>query len=576
MDEGWLQEKSLTERVRLLIVFRLLVVTLLLGTALLIELKFGGGADGLLDSTDRRLFFLSGIIIVTYLLSLIYLLFFRFNQEIKLNIYFQACCDTITVTALVHFTGGIESVYSLFYILIIIYSVMFLARRGGMLIASASSISYGLLFVGEYYLTILPLSSFLSSDYKYTTAFLMMRIFVHMLSFYLVALVASYLVERERKVSSLLEERESAFEQLDLLHRSIIESVEAGIITVTLTGKIKLFNRAAAMITGFPRREVINRPIDYLFPGYQSFRQGLLTPARGERRTRGELSFQKKDLSHLTLGISISSLRNTKGLKIGEILIFQDMTSIKMMEEALEKNRRLAFTGEMASALAHEIRTPLAAISGSIQLLKKSYFHSKKDIKLMEIVLQGKQQIEGFMRDFLLLARPAPEMDEIVNINDLVADVLESLRLTPDWPKQCQVELRLEEGLKLMAKRIEIRQILWNLILNALQAMPEGGRLLVMSSILNIDTAGSFWELKVGDSGVGIEEKNIDLVLQPFYTTKERGTGLGLAIVNRIVAGYSGKIRIESSFGQGTTFVVVLPFVEPPAKDFTGNSRREI
>lgn len=569
MDESWLQEKSLTHRVRLLIVFRLLIVTLLLGTALLIELKLGVGVGDLLDSFDSRFFSLSGIIIATYLLSLIYLLLFRFNQDIKLNIYFQAFCDILTATALVHFTGGIESVYSLFYILIIIYAVMFLARQGGMLIASASSISYGLLFVGVYYLTILPMTSSMIADYKYTTAFLMMRIFVHLLSFYLVALVASYLVERERKVSSLLEERESAFEQLDLLHRSIIESVEAGIITVTLTGKIKLFNRAAGKITGFSRREVINRRIDHLFPDYQNFRQGLLNPSRGYRQIRGELAFHNKNNDFLTLGIAISPLRNTKGVKIGEILIFQDLSSIKTMEEALEKNRRLAFIGEMAGALAHEIRNPLAAMSGSIQMLKNSYFHSNKDIRLMEIVLRGKEQIESFLKDFLLLARPAPEMDEIVNINELVEEVLESLSLTPDWSEQYEVELRLEEGLKMMAKKMEIRQILWNLILNALQAMPQGGRLSVESVLRNTDATGRFWELKVTDAGVGIEEKNFDLLLQPFYTTKERGTGLGLAIVNRIVAGYSGSLRIESSPGKGATFAVALPYVEPP---FSGAS----
>ncbi len=571
MDEGRLQEKSVTERIRLLILFRIIVVTLLLGTALLIELKLGDGVGHLLGSPDVRLFPLFGIIIVTYLLSLIYLLLFRFNQGIKLNIYFQASCDIIAATALVHFTGGVESVYSLFYILIIIYSVIFLARRGGMLIASASSISYGLMFVVEYYLTILPLSLSLIAEYKYTTAFLMMRIFVHWLSFYLIALVASYIVERERKLSSLLEEKESAFEQLDLLHRSIIESVEAGIITVTLARKIKLFNRAAGSITGFARREVINRPIDLLIPDYQSFREGFLSPSQGSNQIRGELIFQKKDASRIHLGIAISPLMDSRGAKIGEILVFQDISLIKMMQKALESNRRMAFIGEMASALAHEIRNPLAAMSGSIQILKKSYFHSKKDIKLMEIVLRGKEQIEGFMKDFLLLARPAPEIDEIVNVNQLVREVLESLSLTPDWSEQYEVELRLKEGVLIMAKKSEIRQVMWNLILNALQSMPKGGRLSVESVITDGDAGARFWELKVADSGVGIEEKNLDMVLQPFFTTKERGTGLGLAIVNRIVTDYSGSMRIESTFGKGTVFTVVLPYGEPFFSGGKGN-----
>ncbi|MDZ4165181.1 MAG: ATP-binding protein, partial [Smithellaceae bacterium] len=440
-------------------------------------------------------------------------------------------------------------------------------RQGGMIISSASSISYALLFAVEYYRIILPLSSSLVADYKYTTGYLFIRIFVHLLSFYLVALIASFVVERERRVSSLLVERESAFAQLDLLHKSIIESVEAGIVIINLSARIKLFNRAAEEITGYGNREVLNRRIELLFPRYEEIRQGLTKHTRSSRQVRGEVEFMRKDDSAISLGIAISPLRNSEGVKIGEILIFQDLTWSKMMEESLEKNRRLAFVGEMAAGLAHEIRNPLAAISGSVQMLNKSHFLSKKDQRLMEIVVRGKDQIENFMKDFLLLARPAPGMDESVNIRELLEDVLESLRMTPEWPEKCEVELALHQGVVVRAKKMEIRQVLWNLILNAIQSMPEGGRLTIEVTVSEEKPSEGFWDIKISDTGVGIEDDVHSLIMEPFYTTKERGTGLGLAIVNRIVARSSGTIRIESKSGQGTTFIVSFPYVHPGESD---------
>ncbi|MCG6535309.1 MAG: hypothetical protein L7F78_11590, partial [Syntrophales bacterium LBB04] len=148
-----------------------------------------------------------------------------------MNIYIQALSDVALITFLVYITGGISSIYSVFYPLVIIYSVLFLERRGRFIIASASGILYGLLLLLEYYGIVHPINAIAVHEYELGAGYVFSRIFIHLLSFYIIALLASFVVEQERRVRTLLAEKETAFDQRDLLHRSIIESVETGIMT---------------------------------------------------------------------------------------------------------------------------------------------------------------------------------------------------------------------------------------------------------------------------------------------------------------------------------------------------------
>jgi two-component system sensor histidine kinase PilS (NtrC family) len=549
-----MQKENISVRLRWLLLTRITIATFLLGITVFINIR----KTELLPETSVTALYV--LILLTYLLSIIYIIIPKFIQNLKINVYIQTLCDVLLITGLVFVTGGIRSIYSVFYPLVIIYSVLFLERRGGLIIASASSILYGLLLDLEYYQIILPLYDMAIHDYPYSAGYVFTRIFIHILSFYIIAFLASFVVEKEKMARTLLAEKETAFDQLDLLHRSIIESVDTGIMTINLQGKIKSFNRTAEEITGFSFTEIENRNINDIFPGYSDIFENIRKEdLRKSVKNRFDMVIPRKMYNNMILGCSVSTLKDNKGKRIGDILIFQDLTLIKEMENALEKSRRLALIGEMAAGLAHEMRNPLASILGSIQVLKRDLKLNDSDERLMQIIMRGKDQLESFIKDFLLLARPTSGNHEPILVDQIVEDVLESIHYVPDWNDHININLSLSDHLTVYANKTEMREVIWNLVLNAIQAMPEGGILSVETKVINNDASKEFVELRITDTGYGIDNQYLEKIFEPFYTTKEKGTGIGLAIVNRIVESYAGHIKVESTPEKGTTFIVTLP-----------------
>lgn len=558
-----MQEEKTVLRLRYLMLLRVAFVTFLLGIATFLEIK---GEDLLPEISLLSLYL---VIITSYILSLFYFFLLNLTKNIKITLYIQAICDVLMITGLVYATGGISSVYAVFYTLVIIYSVLFLERRGGLIIASACSICYGFLLDLEYYKILTPLYAIVSQDNPFTAGYVFSKIIIYILSFYLIAFLAIFVVEQEKKTRTLLQEKETAFDQLDLLHRSIIESVDTGILTINLRGQIKSFNRAAEEITGYSFAEVEDRNIVDLFPEYGGLLENIHPGGHPDsQQSRVEMYVESHEKTSLTLGCSVSFLNDGTEKRIGDILVFQDLTAIKKMELILEKNRRLAFIGEMAAGLAHEMRNPMASISGSIQVLHKSLLLNETDERLMQIILRGKDQLESFMRDFLLLSRPTPGMSEMIKITDIIEDILESIRYLPDWRDDIQVIKSLQDHLPFIrANKTEIRQLIWNVLMNAIQSMPNGGRVTIETGKDTPDiSAGQFLEIKISDNGQGIMENDLGKIFEPFYTTREKGTGLGLAIVNRIVEGHAGKIKVDSKSGEGTTFTIWLPCLQEEAR----------
>jgi len=537
--------------------FRVAIVTFLLGIAAFVQIK------GTRSLPGASIVYLYYIIIITYFLTFIYLLLLRFLSNIRINIYIQTLVDVALVTVLVFVTGGIESVYSVFYPLVIIYSVLFLERRGGLIIASASGILYGLLLDFEYYGFIQPVYR-TTVEYSHSAGFVFSRIFIHFVSFYIVAFLTSFVVVSEKKLRHLLAEKEDAFNQLDLLHRSIIESVDTGILTYDLQGEVKSFNRAAEDITGYRLQDVKGLKLEKIFPGIpERLKGGKEDVLSGNGRNRFELILDRGGRGKRILGFSASRLSGKAGEQIGNILVFQDLTSMRDMEKEVERNRRLALIGEMSACFAHEMRNPLASISGSVQMLRHDLKLDGTDMsdRLMQIILRGRDQLEALLKDFLLLARPSLDSNERLDVNEIIADVLESIRFTPEWKEDVEVTADLSVRTKVWGNRLEIRQAIWNLAVNALQAMTEGGRLEIGTKDVRLEGKNAV-EIWIQDQGCGIDGKDLARVFEPFYTTKERGSGLGLAIVNRIVESHRGKIGVASETGRGTRFTVQLPSSE--------------
>ena len=510
-----------------------------------------------------RLFY--GLITISFLSSLIYLLLIRKIRRVAFHIYLQSLLDVFLITGLVYVTGGIRSVYPVLYPLVIIYSVIFLGQRGGLLAASAASIFYGLFVNLEFHGFIQSLQlqpEAMTPDNRTEFGdYVFFRVLIHILSFYLIAILASFVVSREKQARRLLREKEHAFAELDSLHRSIIESVQTGILTVDLHDRVRSFNRAAEEITGLFSGDVLDKMIHDVIPEYAYIVKTSGSQEDTVRRRRVEIVIHGREKRPTVLGCALSPLKRDDGTQIGNILIFQDITKVKEMERAYEESRKMAFIGEMAAILAHEIRNPLASISGSIQVLRKTLKLSPVDDRLLQIILRGKDQLENFIKDFLILARPTVGVQEEIDVIAMLDDVLESVKYGPSWLEGIEIETAHPEHVLLTANRQEIRQLLWNLILNGLQALSDGGRMGIAIETSG-DGDGRRWvEMRFSDQGRGIEEKDLEKIFDPFFTTKEQGTGLGLAIVHRIVSGCGGDIHVDSKVGEGTVFTVKIPVI---------------
>ena len=257
-------------------------------------------------------------------------------------------------------------------------------------------------------------------------------------------------------------------------------------------------------------------------------------------------------------------------------MIFQDVTDVVQMEANLRQSERLAAIGELSASIAHEIRNPLAAISGSIEMLQGGRTGSKESPdseRLMKIVMREVDRLNHLISDFLNYARPRPSNPETFPIQEIISGILEMFDAAR--PEAVEIDFEVEDGLTVFADADQLRQLLWNLVLNASESMCGGGRLSVSArSLEEGDSQGDssvgrkghgeeegkarWLEIAVADDGSGIPQEKLDRIFDPFFTTKQNGSGLGLATVHRIVQNHGGSVRLESELGVGTTVRIRL------------------
>jgi len=405
----------------------------------------------------------------------------------------------------------------------------------------------------EFY-KIMPFSSLIKYDYNLNAADVLTNIIVHITSFYVLAFLVSFVVEQERKAVLMLEERESEFNQLDVLFRSIVESIYTGVMTVDMNHIIKTFNKAAEDITGYSRKDVEGRKIEDLFPEFLPYLE-----RDSSDHIRLNVNIRSKEGNKIHLGLSISSLKGRKENQIGYILVFQDLTRIHEMERIIEKNKNMAIIGEMAAGWAHEVRNPLAVIGGSIELLNQGLKLEGTNKRLMDIILRSKEQMENFARDFLLLARPVPLTKETVDVNTTIQEALEHLKMSPEWNDKILIETNFSGNVKAVANKEQVKQIINNILLNAVQSMDEKGILSIRTRTIATNDNKNYAEIMIKDTGCGIEKSDLDKIFEPFFTRKTKGTGLGLTIVSHIIEGYQGKIEIESEKTREQHVLYVCP-----------------
>lgn len=546
------EEKEMQKKLKVLMILRIVLATLFLVSSVLLQIKF--------RSREIPTFYL--LVVSVYLITIIYALLINRVSNLELFAYIQLIGDLIIETLLVYITGGIESSFSFTYIITIIYASIILYRRGGYVIAGISSILYGGLIDVQYY------GLFETAHFSILSpAETFYKVFLHVLFFFVVAFLSGGLAESLRQTGEILKEKDTDLVELQTFYKNVAQSMSSGLLTTDLKGHITSFNRAAEDITGNFFEDVKGKIWHEIF-NLEEIKSVFSKLEMLRIPFRFEGNYVRKDGAKLALGITISSLKNESGETTGAIGIFQDLTKIKEMEDDIKKKEKLAMVGELAAGMAHEIRNPLASLSGSMQILKSESSLSGENKKLLEIALRETEKLNRIISDFLTYARPTPLNKKRCDINRLLNDTITLLRNSREYQKKVKIAANLE-GKRLITEvdPNQMSQVFWNLSINAVQAMSDGGELIISSKKRlkkgrgHSDFDKDYIEITFKDTGNGINPVLKDKIFYPFFTTKDKGSGLGLAIVHRIIEDHKGEIKVESKLNEGSRFIIHLPLV---------------
>ena len=533
------------------ILLRMVVTSMFLASTVILIIKEPASLG---DATLPVLF---RLVIATYLFSTISLFFLRYTEKyLQILTYTQIIWDLVLVTILILMTGGINSLFSFLYILSIINASVLLSRREAIYTASLCAILYGAILDFQYYGKLDSFGLSPLADIQHGANFYLYTIFVNIFGFYLTAFLTGYLAERATRSENALQKREIDYQELERLNGAIVSNLDSGLVTLNQQGRIRVFNRYAAELTGISMEDAYDRNLAEILTGIPS-----PDASRPESR-EGEMSFQRPYGDSKILYYKMVPLYDQESNPGGVIVAFKDITNLKKMEVQLKKADRLAAIGELSARIAHEIRNPLASISGSVQLIALGKRIDEKDTKLLDIVLRETDRLNDLIRDFLAYARPTQPIRIPILLKQFLNDLMALLKTNPQF-EMISFDNCYPDDLVIVVDRDQFQQVFWNLMINAADAMPHGGRITVGAGKYPGGIPGRFQGnatiITVSDTGKGMVAENLKKVFEPFFTTKTGGTGLGLATVYRIVDSHEGSIQVESTSGAGTMFTIVLP-----------------
>jgi two-component system sensor histidine kinase PilS (NtrC family) len=527
---------------RWLIGLRLVVVSALFLGILLIQVK---------SQTILPLRNFYGLILLAYGLSLFYLILNLRNLRTRLQSVIQLVGDIVVVTGFVYYTGGLYSPFSFLYLTVIVVAAV-LMRGGGFIFAGLSAVAYGIL-VDLMVFEILPVPENLTGmEVALPTSRVLIQLLTNVVGFVLVAVLVSYLGESLRSAHYRLEEETERARQFVALTDHVVRSVGSGILASDLDGRVLHLNPAGARMLGIVDAEsVTGSTLDEVIPLEDQDWELLRTRALDRMVVRMEGTFAT---SGARLGMTIGPLADETDIVAGYIVTFQDLSELKVEAERQRMKERMAAVGEMASRMAHEIKNPLASISGSAQVLATAGELDEKETRLLRILVDESRRLSGILDAFLEYTRPHQATFETCDLGAILRDCLDLLGRSDEIGDHHRLHLDAHENLLLLGEEHLLRQIFWNLSRNALQAMPDGGELRIIAE-RKPDKLLLRWQ----DDGVGMSEEVRSQAFEPFVTTRPGGTGLGLAVVYSAVAEHRGSVAIDSFPGEGTTVTVELP-----------------
>jgi two-component system sensor histidine kinase PilS (NtrC family) len=472
--------------------------------------------------------------VVAGLLSVAYYVLLRISERHLWQAYVQLIGDTVLVTWLTHELRDTDFPLIPLHLVIIFVAAIVLPRSG--------SIAIGLLATANYLAVLVMFKTGLLEG-KYID--LQNSPALYVAAMLTLTVLGGQLAERLRRNDAELETATRYAADLRAYNERIVESIKSGLVTTDLDGFILTFNRAAEEITGHRLARVRGKAFGDTFGDVSArftFHPSPFTDA-GERFRRFEIDCRAADERVIRLGFTACPLTSEAGAMTGYVFSFQDLTEILKLEQEIRRQDRLAALGKMAAGIAHEIRNPLAAMRGSIQVLQSELDLNEDHAHLMKIVLRESDRLNGIINDFLAYARPSPPRFAPVDLIALVEETMTLVRYSPEVKPEHRITVVGDESsLAMVADPGQLKQVIWNLARNAIQAMPQGGELQVGVKRLPNDEI----EIRLADTGRGLSPAEAERMFEPFNSSRPGGTGLGMAIVYQIVQDHGGSVRVEN------------------------------
>lgn len=476
---------------------------------------------------------------VAFSIHSIYLLFFDRALNSWPVTAFLFFFESAFITGLIHFTGVNQSIFLFLYLVNIILCGFVFQRRGANILALWTSFLFSFLMI-------------VGPELKGQALFF--AVGLNNVAFFAVAGLAGYLSEQLDFMGRSLEAQGKDLRALRNLQAIIVDNMATGMITVDETGVCLQANRAAFEILDPVPREIIGRNLDVVVPGSMAgIRATLEKIEGGDRTARLDWIHQNPMQGRQTLELVVSRLPVESELK-GYIVTFHDLTRVRRLEFAMRQSEKMAAVGQLAAGIAHEIRNPLASMSGSLQLLESGFTsESAEEKKLMRIALREIDRLNNLITEFLDFVRPEVLKEDPVDINLVLRDVLEMAKMNKGLRQEIQQSVELKSTKTIPGHRDKLKQAVLNIVMNAYQAMSDAEKPVI--EVKSFDRDDSV-VVTIRDHGCGIDEVGLRRIFEPFHTTKPKGTGLGLAITHKIIENHQGRIYVESTKGVGTEFTL--------------------
>ncbi len=509
---------------------------------------------------------------ITYSVFTLFLtVLLAFDKKLRLKdlvtsvIAFQFLLEISIESGIIYATGNVHSSFSALFILTIVSAALVYRLVGTLLVASLVSMAYA-------FIIWLGLSSTVGPDISMKalrTIFsaqdsVFYSIFLHILIFYLVAFISGYLAERLKHQGRQLAATSQALRRAKLETDDILRHLNSGLLTIDAQGYIVYFNRAAERILGYREEEVKGLRCEEAF----SERMPQLVTALldglnyGTEHPRREVMIKKKDGTSLPLGLSTSILTEESQALRGVIAIFSDLTEAKRLEGKVRTADRLAAIGELSASIAHEIRNPLASISGSVEVLKSELQFTGENERLMSLIVKESHRLSKILSGFLSYARIDRPTYSKLELCHVISEIIEILYHHDSFRDNINVDFQSDESIVYVVGDEDlVKQLLLNLAVNACEAF--NGNPGELTFRLVVGRRENTVELYVQDNGPGIPREHLKKVYQPFYSTKKQGTGLGLSIVHRICSTLRININVTSQENEGTTFLIEFAKFSP-------------